>query len=92
LERPEGKVWEKGIKMTLFFEDEAPRIGVGWRPVWTRFGRKWAYLAGPGGYRARISKTTFDKIVEDSKTRAERSIRTQDSTTKTKRHNRRKIR
>jgi hypothetical protein len=69
LERPEGKVWEKGIKMTLFFEDEAPRIGAGWRPVWTRFGRKWAYLAGPGDYRARIRKEVFDGIVAGSEKR-----------------------
>lgn len=27
--------------MRLFFEDEAPRIGAGWRKVHVKVGRKW---------------------------------------------------
>lgn len=30
--------------MRIFFEDEAPRIGSGWRKVYVKIGRKWVHF------------------------------------------------
>lgn len=46
----------KGVR--LYFEDECPRIGAGWRTVYVKTGRKWIYFRDPTtGARAKIAKS-----------------------------------
>ena len=49
------------VKYRIYFEDEAPRIGSGWRVVMARTGRKWVRIFGPTG-RARLSKADFARL------------------------------
>lgn len=56
-ERPEGKLWATAQQEWICFQDEAENIGTGWRLVWFREGRKWAYVAyGPQRKRLRLNK------------------------------------
>lgn len=36
--------WQMTYKAKIYFEDEAPRIGCGWRRVTVKVGRKWARI------------------------------------------------
>lgn len=41
----------------VYFEDECPRIGCGWRTVNVRSGRKWIYFVDPyNGNKCRVLK------------------------------------
>lgn len=46
------------IKADIYLEDEAPRIGTGWRRVHLQVGRKYVYVL-TGGKRVRIPTATF---------------------------------
>lgn len=54
----------KSAKVRIYLEDEAPRIGCGWRTVMVRIGRKWAYILDPyNGNRARLPKAKAEAII-----------------------------
>lgn len=47
----------------VYFEDEAPSIGCGWRPVVAKIGYKWVHVRSPGAKRGRkISRQVWDKL------------------------------
>lgn len=46
----------------IYFEDECPRIGSGWRVVDVREGDKWAHLSTETGRKARITLDTLDRL------------------------------
>lgn len=47
----------------IYFEDECPRLGSGWRTVTVEEGRKWSYLTESGsGKRVRISLDLLDRL------------------------------
>lgn len=46
----------------IYFEDECPRLGCGWRTVMVRRGRKWAYLADATGRRQRIKLALLELL------------------------------
>lgn len=48
--------------VTIYFEDECPRIGAGWRTVTVKEGRKWAYLTTASGRRQKITLDLLDKL------------------------------
>jgi hypothetical protein len=49
-------------QVKIFFEDEAPRIGSGWRLVTAKIGRKWVRLYGPQGRRARFTLDQYARL------------------------------
>jgi hypothetical protein len=50
--------------MRLYFEDEAPRIGSGWRTVHVTLGWKWARLrCAASGRGTRLKREVFDPIM-----------------------------
>lgn len=50
-------------KLQVYFEDEAPRIGAGWRLVYAKIGRKWVRLVEHGsGHRTKLSRKTFNTL------------------------------
>lgn len=55
----------KTAVMHLYFEDECPRIGCGWRHVSVKVGRKWVYFTYPpnGGTRVKVRKDVAEKIM-----------------------------
>ena len=59
---PTGKLWAKAKTQRLHINDELPRIGSGVRQVLVRVGRKWVYVAEPGGGMQRVKRTVYDKI------------------------------
>jgi hypothetical protein len=55
------------MKLRIYLEDEAPRIGAGWRTVDVKLGRKWAYLTETSsGVRARLPVKEAEGIIEGS--------------------------
>jgi hypothetical protein len=52
------------LTMRVYFEDEAPRIGAGWRTVHvTSLGYKWARLkCAASGRGVRIRRAVFDQL------------------------------
>ena len=42
--RPGNKVIQTASNKRVFFEDEAPRIGSGWRSVHIKVGHKWVFF------------------------------------------------
>ena len=52
------------IKVRLYFEDEAPRIGAGWRTVYATVGYKWARLrCAASGRGNKLRRDVFDRIL-----------------------------
>ncbi len=50
----------------VYFEDEAPRIGAGWRPVEATVGYKWVKLKTPGADRGtKIKRSVWDNLRKD---------------------------
>lgn len=49
-------------QVKIFFEDEAPRIGSGWRLVTVQVGRKWVRVRGPQDRRARFTLDQYAKL------------------------------
>lgn len=50
-------------RLRVRFDDEAPRIGSGWRIVHAKVGRKIVHVSDEHGNRARFLKKAWDKIV-----------------------------
>lgn len=48
-------------QMKIYFEDEAPRIGCGWRLVAVTIGRKWIRVRTAYG-SARFTKAQFERL------------------------------
>ena len=47
----------------VYFEDECPAIGAGWRLVMAKIGYKWVHVKTPGAGRGtRISRKMWDKL------------------------------
>jgi len=52
------------ITMRVYFEDEAPRIGAGWRTVHATLGPKWARLrCAASGRGVKIRRAVFDRVL-----------------------------
>jgi hypothetical protein len=52
------------LKMRVYFEDEAPRIGSGWRTIYVTVGYKWARIrCAASGRGTRLPRGVFDKIM-----------------------------
>lgn len=49
-------------RMRVFLQDEAPRVGSGWRIITALIGRKWVKIASKKG-RARLTKKQWQTIV-----------------------------
>jgi|RhiMethySRZTD1v2_1073278.scaffolds.fasta_scaffold13987_7 hypothetical protein len=47
-------------RVKIFFHDEAPRIGCGWRLVTVKIGRKWVWVRDAQGGRA-VRRFTHDQ-------------------------------
>jgi hypothetical protein len=55
------------MRVRIYLEDEAPRIGCGWRTVDVKLGRKWAYLTEvSSGIRTRLPLGEAEQIIEGS--------------------------
>ncbi len=49
------------------FNDECPAIGAGWRFIWVKEGRKWAYLVyAPTALTVRMKLATFEGLHADA--------------------------
>lgn len=47
----------------VYFEDQAPAIGAGWRPVMAKAGWKWVKLRIPGRERGtKIRRSVWDTL------------------------------
>lgn len=53
----------------IYFQDECPRIGSGWRVVTVQEGDKWAYLRTSTGRKARVTLDQLDKLETSSERR-----------------------
>jgi hypothetical protein len=52
----------------IYFEDECPRIGCGWRTVHIRKGRKWGYITDvASGRRQRVKLRVLEQLGFDLK-------------------------
>jgi hypothetical protein len=50
-------------KTLVYFEDEAPKIGAGWRLVYATVGRKWVRLKESGsGHKAKLKVETWKQL------------------------------
>ena len=49
-------------QVKIFFEDEAPRLGSGWRWVTVRIGRKWVRVRDHMGRTARFTVDQYAKL------------------------------
>lgn len=49
-------------RTVIYFQDECPRIGSGWRVVHVKEGDKWAYLSTDTGRRARVTLDLLDTL------------------------------
>jgi hypothetical protein len=53
----------KPQRMRLYFEDEAPRIGCGWRTVEVTIGYKWVKVKDvANGNRAKFTLKDFERM------------------------------
>lgn len=51
-------------QMRIYFEDECPKIGCGWRTVNVKIGRKWVYFIDPyNGNKCRIKKAKAEILI-----------------------------
>lgn len=57
------------VKVALYFEDEAPRIGCGWRLVKVlKIGRKWVRLeAAASGRRVKLPRHIYEVIAASAR-------------------------
>jgi len=51
---------QKQVK--IFFEDECPRTGAGWRLVTAKIGRKWVRLYGPQGRTGKFTLAQYERL------------------------------
>ena len=55
-------------KYRVYFEDEAPTIGCGWRPVIARIGYKWVHVKDPNAERGKkIPREVWDKLRKEKR-------------------------
>ena len=59
--RPPAKSWAKSTPHWVCLNDEAPRIGSGWRSVVAKVVRKWVYLASRDD-RQKITRSVWNQI------------------------------
>ena len=60
-------------KVSLFFHDEAPQIGSGYRSVYVIVGRKWAFIHCPfTGATKKFIKSIYENILAMSERRQQR--------------------
>lgn len=51
----------------IYFQDEAPAIGSGYRPIDAKVGHKWVRVRPrTGGRASRISRATWDRLVKET--------------------------
>jgi hypothetical protein len=50
------------LTVRIYFEDESPRLGCGWRWVTAQIGRKWVRLQDPQGRRAKFTREQYEKL------------------------------
>lgn len=50
-------------RLRVCFNDEAPRIGSGWRIVTAKIGRKLVHIADQHGNRAKFTRAQWSKIM-----------------------------
>lgn len=73
MKNSEKETIEAASPMRLFFEDEAPRIGSGWRTVEVKVGRKWVFFTDTSnGNRVRLPVTEALPIITGSIERSSR--------------------
>lgn len=64
---------EKESRMRLFFEDECPRIGSGWRTIDIKVGRKWiTFQDSANGTKAKMAMDEAFPIINGSIRRSSR--------------------
>jgi hypothetical protein len=51
----------------VYFEDECPRLGCGWRMVLAKIGWKWVRLTDALGRTAKIKRGTWDLIAKSAR-------------------------
>jgi len=51
----------KSIDHLIYFKDECPRVGSGWRKVQVKLGRKWVYISSIDG-KNKISMKNWDRL------------------------------
>ena len=49
-------------RVKIFFEDEAPRLGCGWRWVYVKVGRKWVRVRDGMGRTARFTLDQYEQL------------------------------
>jgi hypothetical protein len=55
-------------KFRVYFEDEAPTIGSGWRPVIAKIGYKWVHVRDPNAQRGKkIKRDVWDKLRKEAR-------------------------
>lgn len=47
----------------IYLQDECPRLGSGWRTLFVRKGRKWAYLSDRMGRKQRVTLKLLAEIM-----------------------------
>ncbi|HZP68393.1 MAG TPA: hypothetical protein VFB29_00500 [Pseudolabrys sp.] len=52
----------KQQRVKIFFEDEAPRLGCGWRYVTVTIGRKWVRCRDCLGRSARFTLAQYERL------------------------------
>jgi hypothetical protein len=65
----DGQLKSRGInhekRCFVYFEDQAPSIGAGWRVVDADIGYKWVHVKEPHAKRrSKIKRAVWDKITE----------------------------
>ena len=96
-------LWDKlkqkkhGTRYDIVLNDEAPRIGSGFRTVYVKEGRKWATMTShegdPDNKESRVVKKKFRlKVWHEIKASHERYLKRNDPDEVAKRHSRRRYR
>lgn len=54
----------KSVKTRVYLEDEAPRLGCGWRTLLIKVGRKWVHFLDPyNGNRTKLPMAKAEPII-----------------------------
>lgn len=61
---PRGKKWKDAELVSVWLNDECPKIGCGVRRVWAKRGRVWVYMHEIGsGNRGKLKVETFNRLI-----------------------------
>ena len=60
---PNSAEFKNATRVDVMLGDECPRVGSGYRRVWAKRARVWAYLCDASGNRATLPVEVFDKVV-----------------------------